>query len=452
MLAMIGHAHAGAAPDTLQIGQFGTVHVYRPAGAAQRMVIFLSGDGGWRGGVIDMAGKLSAQGALVAGIDTQQYLRGVNGSSVSCAYPGADFERLARLVQQQAGLAEYHYPILVGYAAGASLVYALLNQTATGTFAGGLSLGFCPRLQLAKPLCKRGQLSFRPLSKGTGVTLLPATRMNDPWIVLQGEQDRACDATAARSYTAGIPGATLVSLPGVGPDYRLDKTWSPQYLAAYQALARAPQSAPPQPPPDLRDLPILELQATGTQNDSFVILLTGDGGYAGMDQNISAAFNGMGQPVAVLNALKYFWKARMPQEVANDVDRIMRYYSVAWHKRRVILVGYSQGADVMPFVINRLPAASRATIAAAAAIALSDGALFEFHISNWLTDPKGVPTLPEANRITGVPFVCIYGVEDEDSVCPALQNSSARLVRLPGAHHFHGNYAAVAQAVLANTR
>ena len=134
MLAMIGHANAGAAPDTLQIGQFGTVHVYRPAGAAQRMVIFLSGDGGWRGGVIDMAGKLSAQGALVAGIDTQQYLRGVNGSSVSCAYPGADFERLARLVQQQAGLAEYHYPILVGYAAGASLVYALLNQTATGTF------------------------------------------------------------------------------------------------------------------------------------------------------------------------------------------------------------------------------------------------------------------------------------------------------------------------------
>jgi type IV secretory pathway VirJ component len=108
-------------------------------------------------------------------------------------------------------------------------------------------------------------------------------------------------------------------------------------------LARAPQSAPPQPPPDLHDLPILELQATGAQNDSFVILLTGDGGYAGMDQNITAAFNAKGQPVAVLNALKYFWKARTPQEVANDVDRIMRHYSATWRKRRVILVGYSQG-------------------------------------------------------------------------------------------------------------
>ena len=452
MFAMIGPAHAGSAPDTLQVSQFGTVYIYRPEGTAQQTVIFLSGEAGWRGDVIGMAEQLSARGALVAGIDTHQYLHGVNGSSASCAYPGADFERLSRLVQQHAGLTEYHYPILVGYASGASLVYALLNQTARGTFAGGLSLGFCPQLALAKPLCKREQLSFTARSKSIGVTLLPAARMNDPWIVLQGERDQACDAGTARTYTTGIQGATLVSLPRVGPDYRLDKTWSPQFLAAYQALSRAPQSAPPQPPPDLHDLPVLALQASGTQNDSFVVLLTGDGGYAGMDQNITAAFNAKGQPVAVLNALKYFWKARTPQEVANDVDRIMRYYSATWRKRRVILVGYSQGADVMPFVINRLPEASRAMIATAAAIAISDSALFEFHIANWLTDPKGVPTLPELNRLSGVPFVCIYGVEDEDSLCPQLNKGSIRLVKLPGAHHFHGNYAAVAAAVLANSR
>jgi type IV secretory pathway VirJ component len=106
----------------------------------------------------------------------------------------------------------------------------------------------------------------------------------------------------------------------------------------------------------------------------------------------------------------------------------------------------------MPFVLNRLPVASRAMIATAAAIAMSDSALFEFHIANWLTDPRGAPTLPELARITDVPFVCIYGVEDEDSVCPKLDARMVRLVKLPGAHHFHGNYTAVAQAVLANAR
>jgi type IV secretory pathway VirJ component len=452
MLAMIGPALAGSKPDILQLSQFGTVHIYHPDGPTRQVVLFLSGEAGWHDGVVGLAEQLGAQGALVAGIDTARYLRGIGKSPVSCAYPGADFERLSRLVQQHAGLTKYHYPILVGYSSGASLVYALLNQTATGTFAGGLSLGFCPQLALAKPLCKREKLSITAPSKGIGVKLLPAARMNDPWIVLRGEQDRACDADAVRTYTSGIQGATLVSLPRVGPDYRLDKTWSPQFFAAYQALSQAPQSAPPQPPSDLNDLPVLELPASGTQNDSFVVLLTGDGGYAGMDQQITAAFNAKGQPVAVLNALKYFWKARTPQEVANDVDRMMRYYSATWHKRRVILVGYSQGADVMPFVINRLPVASRATIAAAAAIAISDSALFEFHISNWLTDPQGVPTLPELGKLTGVPFVCIYGVEDDDSVCPKLDARLFRLVQLPGAHHFHGNYAAVAAAVLANAR
>lgn len=450
--AMAGCARAAGASDTLQVSEFGTVHIYRPDTPARHVVIFLSGQAGWHGDALALAEQLRAQGALVAAINTPQYLRAIADTAASCAYPGADFERLSRLVQQHAGLTDYHYPILVGYAAGGSLVYALLNQTATGTFAGGLSLGFCPQLQLAKPLCKRGQLSFRPASKGAGVTLLPAARLQDPWIALQGEQDHACGINTARAYTAGIPGATLVNMPHVGHDYSVAPDWLPQYLAAFKSLTRAPQSAPPAPPQSLGDLPVLELPASGADNDSFVVLITGDGGYAGMDQSITGAFNAMGRPVAVLNALKYFWKARTPQEVANDVERIIRYYSATWRKRRAVLVGYSQGADVMPFVVNRLTAASRAMIATAAAIAISDGALFEFHISNWLTDPRGVPTLPELNRITGVPFVCIYGAEDADSVCPRLNNSSIRLVKLPGAHHFHGNYTSVAQAVLANTR
>jgi len=452
LAAIVGCARAAGAPETLQVGEFGPVHIYRPDTPARQVVIFLSGEAGWQGSALALAEQLRAQGALVAAISTPQYLRAVGDTAVSCAYPGADFERLSQLVQQHAGLTDYHYPILVGYAAGGNLVYALLNQTATGTFAGGLSLGFCPQLQLTKPLCKRGQLSFRPAGKGAGVRLLPAARMQDPWIALQGEQDHVCNVDTARGYTAGVPGATLVSVPRVGHDYSVAPDWLPQYLAAFESLTRAPQSAPPAPPQGLGDLPVLELPASRANSDSFVVLITGDGGYAGMDQSIAAAFNAAGQSVAVLNALKYFWKARTPQEVANDVERILHYYGATWRKRRAVLVGYSQGADVMPFVVNRLTAASRDMIATAAAIAISDGALFEFHFSNWLKSPPGLPTLPELDRITGVPFVCIYGAEDTDSICPQLNNSNIRLVKLAGAHHFRGNYASVAQAVLANTR
>ncbi len=132
---------------------------------------------------------------------------------------------------------------------------------------------------------------------------------------------------------------------------------------------------------------------------------------------------------------------------ANGVDPA----AAIWHKEKVILVGYSQGADVMPFVLNRLPDASKARIATVAAIGLSATAVFEFHIANWLTDRTGTPTMPELNRLSGVPFTCIYGADETDSVCPQLRNGKTHMVKLPGGHHFNGDYTAVANAVLLKT-
>jgi len=38
---------------------------------------------------------------------------------------------------------------------------------------------------------------------------------------------------------------------------------------------------------------------------------------------------------------------------------MIRYYLAHLAKKRVLLIGYSQGADVLPFAVNRLPAATR---------------------------------------------------------------------------------------------
>ena len=438
--------------DSLKAGKFGTIQLYRPSGPVKQVVIFISGDGGWNQGVVGMAKQLQNQGALVAGIDIRDYFKALNASAGKCAYLGAEFERLSRLIQQHEELSEYHYPILLGYSSGATLVYAVLNQTPKGIFAGGLSLGFCPDLELAKPLCKGEQLGATPRKKGVGVDLLAVAQSNDPWIALQGEQDQVCDADATKAFVSGIKNSQVIMLPKVGHGYAVEKNWMPQFMSAYTSLSRAPQSAPLPPPHDLGDLPVVEVTTTAKQDNSFALLITGDGGYAGMDQQIAVGLSAQGQPVVVLNSLKYFWTARTPQQVANDVDRIIRYYTTKWQKQKVVLVGYSQGADIMPFILNRLPAAERARIATAAAIGISDNAVFEFHIANWLTDPVGTPTLPELKKLGGLPFTCIYGEEETDSICPKLSPETARLVKLPGGHHFNGDYAAVARAVLAGIK
>lgn len=432
-------------------GRFGDVTVYKPDGAPTSVALFLSGDGGWNLGVVDMAEALRAQGALVAGVSVPAYFKALDASSAQCEYLGAEFEHLSQSVQAKAGVSNYRYPILVGYSSGATLVYALMNQTPKGIFAGGLSLGFCPDLELAKALCKGEGLQATRSTQHVGVDLGRVAAMPERWIALHGAQDQVCSLPATQQFTQGMGNASLVELPKVGHGYSVPANWQPQFLAAYRELATAaPQNHRAPPPPGLDDLPLVEVPANaGTRSDEFVVLVTGDGGYAGMDQDLAAGFAAVGRPTVVLNSLKYFWSERTPEQVATDLDRIVRHYQAAWRTSKVVLVGYSQGADVLPFALNRLPPATRADVAAAALIGISDSAVFEFHFSNWLSDPKGVPTKPELDRLSGLPLVCVYGAEEGGSVCPSLPADRFRLAKLPGGHHFNGDYQAVVRAVLA---
>ena len=115
----------------------------------------------------------------------------------------------------------------------------------------------------------------------------------------------------------------------------------------------------------------------------------------------------------------------------------------------MLLVGYSQGADILPFALNKLAPATRSRIALAAAIGLGDHAVFEFHLSNWTSEIKeGYDTLPEVQKIAGTRFVCIYGHEEDDTICPKLKGAAVRVVELPGSHHVNGDYARLAEEIL----
>ena len=124
--------------------------------------------------------------------------------------------------------------------------------------------------------------------------------------------------------------------------------------------------------------------------------MSGDGGWAGLDKEVAQALAAHGIPVVGLDSLRYFWNARTPDGLAADTDRMIRYYLAHLDKQRVLLIGYSQGADVLPFAVNRLPPATRARVALTALMGMSEHALFEFHVSSWISDDNSGPaTLPE---------------------------------------------------------
>jgi len=87
----------------------------------------------------------------------------------------------------------------------------------------------------------------------------------------------------------------------------------------------------------------------------------------------------------------------------------------------------------------------------AAVLGLSEHALFEFHLSSWVSNGAGGrPTLPEVNRMTGMPVLCIYGEDEKDSLCPQLDPTRFSVVKLKGGHHFDGDYAGLARQILAS--
>lgn len=445
---------AASEPATLAAGgRFGTVTVYRPATTPRSVVLFVSGDGGWHLGVTGMARHLADEGALVVGIDVRHYLDALEKAQ-SCISLAADFEILSHDLQKQLGITHYLAPVLAGYSSGATLAYAALAQAPAGTFTGAISFGFCADQDFrGKALCAGNGLHYTANHRGDFV-LEPEPDLEDRWIAMQGQDDRLCNPAAVDAFAARIPSAQVVRLPKVGHGFGVEANWVPQLREAFQPLQSA--VAPAEQPhataiPALASLPVVEVPATATpaetQRDQFALLISGDGGWAGLDRGIAAAFAARGIPVAGLDSLRYFWSERTPERTAGDVAAMIEHYQALWHRHHVQLVGYSFGADVMPFVVNRLPATLAAQVAGVTLVGPSQSATFEIHVSDWLPGKPvpGVPLKPELERLAPSPL-CLHGGGETDSACLLLP--AAQSAQVGSGHHLGGDADGIVERIL----
>jgi type IV secretory pathway VirJ component len=446
-------AEATPAAKVLTFGRFGDISVYQGSGEPRDVVLFASGDGGWNLGVITMARLLAQQGAIVAGFDIRHYLHELEAAAEKCVSPDADFENLSHFLEDKLGVKKYLQPTLVGYSSGATLVYATLVESPDGLFKGGLSLGFCPDLDLKKPVCQGSGIESTakrdPHGQLQGVNFRPAKQLSARWIVLQGETDQVCTAPATQKFVGNVPGAEIVMLPKVGHGYSVEKNWVPQYQAAYaritQSRAETALAAP------VADLPLIVIPAAaGGSSPWFGVFISGDGGWVGLDKGVSQALAERHIPIVGWDSLKYFWSPRTPESAAQDLDRVLKHYAELFGKSHALLIGYSQGADTMPFMVNRLPPSTRDMVALTTLLGLSTNANFEFHFANWLGGDarEGLPIAPELKRWSGSPYLCLYGESDKDAACAELTGNDGSAVKMSGGHHFGGSYEKIAEQIL----
>ena len=200
-------------------------------------------------------------------------------------------------------------------------------------------------------------------------------------------------------------------------------------------------------------LPIVEVVADS--GHTLALLLSGDGGWSGGDRALAQGLASRGVAVIGLDMRAYLRSAqRTPESMSRDTETLVERYGAAWHRDRLVLVGYSRGANVAPFLVNRWPSAVRGRLALLALIGFTDHASFQFHWRDILYDvrrPSDLPTRPELEHVRGATVLCVYGDGEKDSLCPSLNSSEVRLARHSGGHVLDAKSGAEVANLVANS-
>jgi type IV secretory pathway VirJ component len=418
-------------PRAIEMPELGRVHVY-PAWLGQRGFAFVfAGADGWRDVDAAAARSLARAGYRVVGIDTTQFLDAQAPDS-GCLYLPGILEEVSRTQQRRAGVREYQEPALFGRGAGATLVYMAQLQAPPLAFAAAVALSPTPQLALRVDFCDH-----------------PGTRMGTRLLAVQPEPPGP--NVPLRLWTdAGAAEATLAFVRRVIAD-RL--AFAPRtsalpeaYRAALEDITVERQRSP------VADLPLVEVQPQQPSNPAFAILYSGDGGWRDLDQTLAGVLADKGMPVVGVDVLRYCWHDKAPQAAADDLARIMRYYGSAWHRDRVVLIGYSFGADVLPFLFNRLPRELRARVQLISLLSPERETAFAIEPTAWLgieTSGGKVPIEPELRALPADLVQCVYGADEhDDSLCTLPAAAAMHVLRKPGGHHFDENYDRLAEDVL----
>jgi type IV secretory pathway VirJ component len=426
---------SSAATKPVHYGLFGNVHVAAPAGVPKRTVVFISDERGWDAREEAFASALSDDGSLVLGVDLPAYLKQMLSINDKCSLPAAHIEEMSDWMQRNQQLENFANPVLVGDGAGAAFAYAIDAQAPKGTFAALVTLGFDFSFRLPKPICA-GDTGKVTAQNGDGTFgIKPVRALPNPWLPLVlaaapgntlGPAQQMIRRVAG--YTIGLPDAPL---PGAGLPAAID--WLTATTASTVPL-----------PEDIADLPLIEVPAQGTSVDRIAIILTGDGGWAGLDIAVADQLAQRGIAVVGLSSVKYFWQTRKPEEAAAALTRIIGHYGADRARADFVVIGYSFGAALSPVLINRLPETAHARVSTQVLISPDPEAVFEIHVGDWFGSTRhegAIPIMPEIAKST-VPVICVHGAEEgEDSFCSKLAGKpNVRQLELPGGHHYNGDY------------
>ena len=199
----------------------------------------------------------------------------------------------------------------------------------------------------------------------------------------------------------------------------------------------------------------LVVYAAAPSDKPLVLLLSGEGGWRSFDDALAGRLAARGYTVGGVDCLRYFHTAQDDRAaLAKDVTLFADALAAAVKARapvRVILAGYSFGADLAPWVAGARERDPR--IAALVLIGPDKVGSLQARLSELLGFHPTDHVFDTAEALAGakdLPVLFVHGGDDEESDAPALSlgfPGRKRLVIVPGTHHFSGHLDALEAAL-----
>jgi type IV secretory pathway VirJ component len=292
-----------------------------------------------------------------------------------------------------------------------------------------------PRFHFTPPVCEN---RASPVGEGMQQLRGDALGPNVParvWL--------DADASAAsRAFAAGLSGEPAAAAAPKALTLR------GTYAAALADIEAEQQRS------GVSDLPLVEVPAHERRSKVIAVLYSGDGGWRDLDRSLASVLSAKGMSVVGVDVLRYYWRTRQPDSAARDLTRIVHSYKRRWGGEKLVLIGFSFGANVIPFIVNRLPADVRSDIRLITLLSPERTTAFEVSPAGWVgkANDATIPIEPELKSLSTIRLQCVYGEDEaQDSLCTLPAAAGFELVRKPGGHHFDHNYDELADSIIAES-
>lgn len=418
--------------------------VYRATQPEKGLLIYIA-DKSQENQTINYAKQFAALSYYVAVIDNEALLSSPT-NAVNCLDLSKKLADIKNSLQSHYQLDNDEYPILVGTNLSSSTVYAALAQTKNHAFHAAVGIDLTTKITPHTSLCE--QESFLKIDSNA-IVLKPIDRLPSSFYLFQTKGI----FPEAKQFAENISNVKFTLADDRKQNAMTEAIQILQWLdprLADQISSDASNSELP-----LIEVPTSTSVGNPSPTESLAVLLTGDGGWAEIDKSLAKILAEKGVPTVAVDSLSYFWKTRTPEETASDIEETISEYLKKWNKKRVILIGYSFGADVLPFIANRLTEETRQKISLVALLGMGQTAAFEFRLSSWMnadTHDSRLPIAPEIEKMTWANAICIYGVDDDAANCLPSEKQGVKAISMPGDHHFDEQYENLANHILDNEK